>query len=70
MNGIIINEVPKFLLPNPTPTSHAVMLNTDSTHPHIIPLSLDGVTSYLYFPVCKHEDDELPHYDLTANDPP
>lgn len=72
MNGITVNEVPKFLLPNPTPTSHAVVLNPDSAHPYVIPLSLDGVTSY--FSVRKptaeeYEDDELPHYDLTANDP-
>ena len=48
MNGVLINEVPKFLAPIPSETKHAIQLKNpfDATHPTIIPLKLNRVTSY------------------------
>ena len=46
MNGVRINEVPKFLA---SETMHAKQLENpfDATHPIFIPMKLNGVTSYL-----------------------
>ena len=47
MNGVLI-EVPKFMVPIPGETMHAIQLENpfDATHQIIIPLKLNGVTSY------------------------
>ena len=39
MNGVLIDEVPKFLAPVPSETTHAIELENpfDATHPIIIP---------------------------------
>ena len=48
MNSVLINEVLKFLASIPSETAHAIQLENpfDATHPIIIPLKLNGVTSY------------------------
>ena len=57
MNCVLIYEVPKFLAPNPSETTHAIQLVNpfDATHPIINPLKLNGVTSYCE--VRKHPQD-------------
>ena len=48
MNGVLINAVPKFLAPIPSETMHAIQFENpfNTTHPIIIPLQLNKVTSY------------------------
>ena len=48
VNGVLINEVPKFPAPIPSETTHAIQIENPfyATHPIIIPLKLNGVTSY------------------------
>ena len=48
MNGGLIDVVPKCLAPVPSETMHAIQLENlfDATHPTIISLKLNGVTSY------------------------
>ena len=48
MNGVMIDEVSKFLAPVPSETTHAIQLENpfDATHPIIIPFRLKRVTSY------------------------
>ena len=48
VNGVLINEVPKFLTPIPSDTMHTIQIENpfDATHPIIIPLKVNGVTSY------------------------
>ena len=43
MNGVWIDEVPKFLAPIPSETTHAVKIEDtfDATDPIIIPLNLE-----------------------------
>ena len=62
LNGVKINEVPKFLAENPNKTTHAITLVDifDAVHPLIIPLQLSGVTNYIdvYSPsVAEYEND-------------
>ena len=40
MNGVLIDEVPKFLTPIPSETMHVMQIQSpfDATHPIIIPL--------------------------------
>ena len=49
MNGVLIDEVPKFLAPIPIETMHAIqVLNPfDATHPIIIAIKISGVISYV-----------------------
>ncbi len=43
-----INDVPKFLLKNPTVNDHEVIIQSDTDDSHLlIPLMLKEVTSYL-----------------------
>ena len=48
MNGVLINEVPKFLAPVPSEIGHTMHLqNTfDDTHSIITSLKLIGITRY------------------------
>ena len=50
MNGVVIYEVPKFLTPIPSETMHAIQLENsfDATHPIIILLKLNGVTTVFW----------------------
>ena len=49
VNGVLRDEVPKFLAPIPSETTHAIQIENpfDATCLKIIPLKLNGVTSYL-----------------------
>ena len=49
VNDVVMNNVPKFLLMQPTAEDHAiVVLDPDDPTSHLIlPLELDGVVSYL-----------------------
>ena len=75
INGVLIDEVPKFLAPVPYETTHTIQFENpfDTTRPIIIPLKLNGVTSY--FEVKKptrneHKDKEILKIDLTTAVPP
>ena len=48
MNGVLVNEVPKFLAPISNETTHAIQLENpfDATHPITIPLKLNKANSY------------------------
>ena len=48
MNGVLIDEVPKLLVPVPSETMHAIQIVNafDATHPLIISLKLIRVASY------------------------
>ena len=49
VNGIVINECPKFLCPDASNYSHAIVATDpdDCEAEVVLPLSLDGATSYL-----------------------
>ena len=74
LNDVVVNEVPKFLVPRPTDKHHAIILPAqgESTDEFIIPLSLQDVTSY--FPTRRPTAEELAQsiadgncYDLTGS---
>ena len=73
MNGVKINELPKFLAETPDKTTHALqVVDPLSESPLYIPMSLFGITSY--FPVQKPtieewEDKTCPQIELTAEEP-
>ena len=58
VNDIVVNDVPKFLLMQPTAEDHAiVVLDPDDPTSHLIlPLELDGVVSYLLVHQVTHAD--------------
>ena len=75
VNGVMINEVPKFLAPIPSEIMHAIQIENpfDATHLIIIPLKLNGVTSY--FKVRKptqeeYEDQHILNIELIVEAPP
>ena len=74
----MVNDEPKHMVPNFTQYHHAVAILSTSWDSltdtdFVIPLSLDGVTSY--FPICKpsleewENSDQTSHQILTAEDP-
>ena len=73
MNDVDVNETPKFILKIPTETSHTIVVDDpDRDTPMIVPLSINGVTSY--FPCqkltrSKFEDGDVPRIDFTAEEP-
>ena len=74
INGVEINEVPKFLTQNPTTSTHSIRIAdpTDAVHPYTIPLQLEGVVSYFEYALptsAEFEDPEIPHLELTAESP-
>ena len=73
MNGVEINETPKFLLNNPNESSHAIVVeDTEGSTLLVIPLLINGFTSYF---TCRnparseYEDGDLPRIDLSAEIP-
>ena len=75
MNGVLIDEVLMFLAPIPSETTHAIQIENlfDATHPIIIPLKLNRVSSY--FEVRKptweeYEDQNILKIELMAETPP
>ncbi len=73
LNGVTINEVPKFLLTHPTVNDHSVVVPSDmDDSPLHILLKLQCVTSY--FPVraatmSEYESDVIPKFHLPAEAP-
>ena len=57
LNDVEIDEVPKFLAEDPTERTHAISIPIDNDDSLVIPLSLDGVTSY--FPTFKPAAEEF-----------
>ena len=74
LNGVVIDECPKFLSCNPINSSHSILLNDsdDIAQPLLIPLRLHGVISYFD---CERpsleevEEERYPCYVLTASSP-
>ena len=71
VNEVVINDCPKFLCKDPTETSHAIVVDdpTKEGESLVLPLMLQGVTSYL--PVLTPTEDEwqsglYPQVELTA----
>ena len=60
MNGVLINEVSKFLAPVSDEMMHAIQLVNpfDAIHPIIIPIQFHGVTSYMRNPTWEEYKDE------------
>ena len=60
MNGVLIHEIPKLLSSIPSETMHAIHLKNpfDITHPIIIPLKFNGLTSYFEIRTPTHEEYE------------
>ena len=75
VNGILIDEVPKFLASFSSETTHAIQLENpyDATHLIIVLLKLNGVTSYFKLRAPTHEeyeDQNILMIELTAEAPP
>ena len=75
LNGVQISEVLKFLAENLSETTHAIELvgPVNTAHPLIIPIQLNGVTSYfdVFSPsVAEYENDDVPKIHFTAVETP
>ena len=44
LNGLLVDECPKFLFPNPTIETHSIFFPTENNR---LPLALHGKTSYI-----------------------
>jgi hypothetical protein len=51
VNNVVVNDVPRFLLKHSGATDHALVVMGVDNDSLILPLQLNGVTSYL--PTCK-----------------
>ena len=74
LNGVHINEVPKFLGETPKDTTHAIKLvdHFDTAHLLVIPLQLSSVTSYFdVYSTCiaEYENEDIAKIHLTAEEP-
>ena len=71
LNDVEVNETPKFLIEEPTEYNHALVLHRGDDAEYVIPMSLQGVTSY--FPSRKPQAEEFEaselHYELTSELP-
>ena len=71
LNEVEISECPKFLHPNPTDKTHAIVARDEQNEKYMIPLQISGVVSY--FPTRKPTMDEIDDADqiihLTADQP-
>ena len=73
MNGVLFDKVPKFMAPIRTETTHAILLENsfDATNPIIIPMKLNGVTSYFEMRTPEeYKDQNILKIELTAEAPP
>ena len=75
LNGVHINEFPKFLVESPSVTTHAIELKDPLVTAHllIIPLQLSGVISYfeMYsWRIAEYENEDINKIHLTAEEPP
>ena len=74
INGVVINEVPRFSTSNPTTSSHSIVIAdpTDDAHQYTILLQLEGVVSYFKYTLptsAEYNDENIPHLELTAECP-
>eukprot|EP00956_Cyclotella_meneghiniana_P010585 scaffold14709_cov91-Cyclotella_meneghiniana.AAC.1 len=74
MNGVEINECPRFLTSDPTDSTHSIIVHDpeDPAHTLHIPLRLDGVISHFECetpPMEEVQGDQYPCYELTASGP-
>ncbi|KAL7478253.1 LOW QUALITY PROTEIN: hypothetical protein ACHAW6_004025, partial [Cyclotella cf. meneghiniana] len=74
INGIEINEVPRFLTSNQSTSSHSIVISDpmDDAHQHTILLQLEGVVSYFEYTLpisAEYEDEDIPHLELMAESP-
>jgi hypothetical protein len=75
VNGVVIDECPKFMASNPTDSTYSITIQNDTedlAHPLIIPLRLEEVVSYFEFSKPtpeEYNDEDIPHYILTAKGP-
>ena len=74
INGMEINEVPKFLMTNLSTLSHSIMIAdpTNVVHPYTIPLQVEGVVSFFKHSLptsAEYEDESIPHLELMATNP-
>ena len=68
LNDVKVNDIPRFLTEQPDDHTHALVLpKATGDHPLVVPLSLDGVTSY--FPTSKPTEDEFQDSDLSMTLP-
>ena len=75
LNGVHINEVPKFLAESPSETTHTIALVDpfNAAHTLIITLQLSGVTSYFDVhsaSMAEYKNENIPKIHLTAEEPP
>ena len=69
VNDVEVNDCPKFLHPNPTETTHSIVIH-EKDDSLIIPLSLKGVTSYFPTRIPTHQENETCRsFNLTFEDP-
>ena len=66
-NDVEVDEKPKFLTSNPTEKSHAIVVKDAAGNELIIPLRLNGVTSYFSSrkPTKEEYEQAESHFDLT-----
>jgi hypothetical protein len=74
INGLEINKAPKFLMTNPTTSTHSIEIAdpNDAVNLYIILLQLEWVVSYFEYALptsAEYEDCEIPHLELTAESP-
>ena len=74
VNGVEINECPRFLASDPTDSTHSIIVHDpeDPAHTLLIPLRLDGVISHFECETPSMEEvqgDQYPCYELTASGP-
>ena len=74
INGVEINEVPRFITQDPTTLTHSIRIAdpTDPVRPFTIPLQLEEVVSYFEFSLptsAEFKDPEIRHLELMAESP-
>ena len=75
MNDVSVNEIPKFLVENPTEQDHAIMIDLYENDGRLtVPLSIEGVTSYFpsFKPTTAQYESAMEGHDLlhlTYRDP-
>ena len=74
MNGVEINEVPKFLTSRPTTSTHSITIadSTEDVHLYTIRLQIEGVLSYFEYSLAtsaKFEVKDIPHLELMMRSP-
>ncbi|KAL7475689.1 hypothetical protein ACHAW6_001600 [Cyclotella cf. meneghiniana] len=74
IDGVKINEMPRFLTSHFTTSSHSIMIanSMDDAHQFTIPIQLEGVVSYFEYTLptsAVYQDEDIPHLELTTESP-